>query len=546
MKVISKYGVVLTSVLLLAACSNNANTKEDAGKKEDNKEAKQVLHVIESSELPTMDISLATDVVSFSAISQVMEGLYEFSDDSTSQPALAKEVAEPTDDGKKYVINMRDDGKWSNGDPVTAHDFIYSWQRSVNPETGSEYAHLFDGFKNYEDIKTGKKDPSELGAVATDDYTIEITLDHPIPYLSSLLAKPTFYPQNEKLVKETGDAYATNSDSLVYNGAFTLENWDGTNTSWTYAKNEDFHDADKVAIDEVDVAVVKENGTSLNLYNTDEADVVQIKGEFAQQEQGNPDLHIREFPANYYLQYNFENELVANQKVREAFTYILDSKQIAEQIVADGSKEIKGFVPTGIVNPADKADFAETSGTLFSYDEDKAKATWKEAKAELGSTKLEFSLLASDTDSAKKLAEYIQGTLESELDGLKVNVSTVPFANRLDAMSKGDFDVVLAGWSATFSDPYDFLQLANIGTPQNYGKWENKEYADLLTEASTTLANDPIKRFDALVDAHKVMMKELPYTPLYQISESFLIKPNVKGLVHRALGSPYYKNVSLD
>ena len=540
-------GMMVASLTLLVACGNNNNSeKGKADAKKETKTEKNVLTVVESSELSTMDITKATDVVSFSAISQVMEGLYEFADDSTSQPALAKEVAVPTDDGKKYTIELKEDGKWSNGDPVTAHDFVYSWQRSADPKTASEYSHLFEGFKNYEEIKTGAKPATELGVKAVGDYTLEIELDYPIPYLDSLLAKPTFYPQHQKTVEEKGDSYATNSDNLVYNGAFKLADWDGTNISWKYEKNENFRDAKNVNIDEVKIEVVKENGTSLNMFQADEVDVIQVKGEFAQQQAGNEDLVIREYPSSYYMQYNFDNKLAANKSFREAITFAIDSKQIVDTILGDGSKEINGFVPTGIVNPKTGGDFAKDSGNLKITSAEKSKASWEKAKKELGSDKLEFTLLASDTDSAKKLAEYIQGTLEEALPGLKVNVSTVPFANRLDKMSKGDFDIVLAGWAATFADPYDFLQLANIGTVQNYGKWEDKEFSDLLQESSTTYANDSEKRWETLIAAHKRMMEELPYTPVYQSSESFLVKPKVKGLVYRSLGSPYYKNVSLD
>lgn len=537
-------GMMVGSLTLLVACGNNNESKDKKSTKKESKTERQTLKVVESAELPSMDLSKATDVVSFSAISQVMEGLYEFADDSTSQPALAKAVVEPTDDGKKYTIELKEDGKWSNGDPVTAHDFVYSWQRSADPKTASEYAHLFEGFKNYEAIKKGEKAPTELGVKAKDDYTLEIELDHPIPYLSSLLAKPTFYPQHQKTVEEKGDKYATSSENLIYNGAFKLEGWDGTNISWKYVKNDQYREAKNIKLDEIDVQVVKENGTSLNMFQANEVDIIQVKGEFAQQQADNKDLVLREYPSTYYLQYNLKNKLVANKNVREAITYAIDSEQLVTSILGDGSKKIDGFVPTGIVNPKTGKDFAKESGQLFKSDEKAAKAAWEKAKKELGNEKLEFNLLASDTDLAKKTAEYLQGTLETELKGLKVNVTTVPFANRLDKMSKGDFDVVLAGWAATFGDPYDFLQLANTGTVQNYGKWENPTYAKLLEESSTTYSNDNEKRWETLIEAHKEMMKELPYTPLYQSSESFLVKPDVKGLVYRALGSPYYKNVS--
>lgn len=541
-----KFGMSLLAIAtlaLVAGCGSKA--KEEKEEKAGAAKTEQVLRVVETSELPTMDISQATDVVSFSAISQVMEGLYEFADDSSSQPALAKEVVQPTNDGKTYTIELQKGGKWSNGDDVTAHDFVYSWQRTVDPTTGSEYAYLFDGFVNYNEVTKGEKEPSELGVKALDDYTLEINLEYPIPYLSSILAKPTFYPQNQKFVEEKGKDYGTNSDSVIYNGAFQLEEWDGTGLTWKYVKNDTFRKADEVKLEEVNVQVIKENGTSLNLYNSDEVDIIQVKGEFAQQEAGNEDLVIREYPSSFYLQYNFKNEVFANKNVRRAISHVIDSKQIVDNILADGSKAINGYVPTGIVNPETGEDFAKESGNLTKTDTAKAKELWAKAKEELKVDSAEVTLLASDTDSAKKLAEYVQGVLTSELEGLKVNISNVPFNNRLDSMSKGTFDVVLAGWAATYADPYDFLQLVNSGTPQNYGNWENDEYVKLLKDASSTFVNDNEKRWNLLLDAHKLVIEEAPVTPLYQGSESYLVKPIVKDLVYRALGSPYYKNVSI-
>jgi oligopeptide transport system substrate-binding protein len=526
-------------VLTLAACSTGSKKDESTGDK------KQVLKVLENAELPTMDLSQATDVVSFSAISQVMEGLYEFADDSTSAPAIAKEVATPTDDGKKYTIELRDDAKWSNGDPVTANDFVYSWKRTADPKTGSEYAYLFDGFKNYSAISKGEKPASELGVKAVDDYTLEIDLEYPIPYLSSLLAKPTFYPLNEKYVEEKGKEYGTSSDNMIYNGPFTLEDWDGTSITWKYVKNDKYRDAKNVKLDEVNVQVSKEIGTNVNLFKGGETDIAPIKGEYVDQEKENPELVIRTYPSTSYLQYNTENQIFANKNARNAITKLIDSDQIAKNILKDGSKAINAFVPKGISNQDTGKDFAEEAGALMKTDVEGGKKLWEQAKKELGIDSASITLLTSDTDSAKKLSEYIQGLLTENLSGLKVTISSVPFKNRLDQMSKGDFDVVLAGWAATYADPYDFLQLLRSDGEQNYGKFKNEEYDKLLNDSATTYATDNEKRWNTLLDAQKVFMENSPVTPLYQSSEAFLVNDRVEGLVYRALGAPYYKNVSV-
>lgn len=526
-------------VVSLAACGSGSKDKDASG------DTKKVLNVIEGAELPTMDIAQATDVVSFSAISQVMEGLYEFADDSTSAPALAEEVVSPTNDGKTYTIKLRDDAKWSNGDPVTANDFVYSWKRTVEPKTGSEYAYLFDGFENYTAISKGEKPASDLGVKALDEHTLEINLEYPIPYLSSLLAKPTFYPLNEKFVEEKGKDYGTNSDNMIYNGAFTLSDWDGTSITWKYLKNDQYRAADKVKLDEVDVQVSKEIGTNVNLFKAGDTDIAPIKGEYVDQELDNPELVKRIYPSTSYLQYNTKNKVFANKNARNAITKLINSDQIAKNILKDGSMGIEAFVPKGIVNQETGQDFAEDAGELMKTDIEGGKKLWEDAKKELGVDSAEVTLLTSDIDTAKKMAEYIQGLLTENLKGLKVTISSVPFKNRLDQMSKGDFDVVLAGWAATYADPYDFLQLFRTNGEQNYGKFSNEEFDKLIVDSATTYATENEKRWDTLLDAQKVLMDNSPVTPLYQSSEAFLVNDRVEGLVYRAIGAPYYKNVSL-
>ena len=532
--------VIASSVgLMLTACNSGNKKEETTGDK------KQVLKVLENAELPTMDVSQATDVVSFSAISQVMEGLYEFANDSTSAPAIAEEVVNPTNDGKKYTIKLRKDAKWSNDDPVTANDFVYSWQRTADPKTGSEYAYLFDGFENYTAISKGEKPATDLGVKAIDDYTLEINLAYPIPYLSSILAKPTFYPLNKKFVEEKGKDYGTNSENMIYNGAFSLADWDGTSITWKYVKNDKFRAADKVKLDEVEVQVSKEIGTNVNLFKGGETDIAPIKGEYVDQEKKNPELVTRIYPSTSYLQYNTENKIFANENARNAITKLVNSDQIAKNILKDGSMAIEAFVPKGINNQDTGEDFAKEAGELMKTDVEGGKKLWEDAKKELGIDSASITLLTSDTDSAKKLSEYIQGLLTENLSGLTVTITSVPFKNRLDQMSKGDFDVVLAGWAATYADPYDFLQLFRSGGEQNYGKFSNEEYDKLLTESATTYATDNEKRWNTLLDAQKVLIDHSPVTPLYQASEAFLVNDRVEGLVYRAIGSPYYKNVSI-
>lgn len=540
-RLISALAIAL--ILTVAGCGGNSS--KEASTKNDKGEAKQVFHVAIGSELPTADVSLAMDNVSVEAMSQFMEGLYEFDVNGDVQPALAAEIAKPSKDGLVYTIKLKEDGKWSNGDNVTAKDFVYSWQRTVDPATAAEQSYYFEGIKNYEAIAKGELPPTELGIKAVNDYELELTLEHPIPYINSLIAIPAFFPMNQKFVEKQGDKFGTSSETTLSNGPFTLEDWNGTSMSWKYVKNDQYREKDEVDLDEVQMQVIKETSSGINLFKDGQLDDLVISGEFVAHEQDNEALQIREMPGTYYISYNTKKEILSNLKAREAISLVIDSDQIAKNVLNDGSKKATGFVPFGFTNADNGEDFAEDAGELTKTDVKKAKALWAEAKEELGIDGGDITILASDIDSSKKVSEYLQGVISENLDGLTVKVNAVPFKNRLERSRSGDFDIVLGGWTPVYADPIDFLNLFKSSNSNNFGKWSDPEYDKLLKEASEDYALDNQKRWDSMLKAQELLFTEHPVTPLYQISEVHLVNPKVKGLELGPLGSPYYKKVSI-
>ncbi|MBC6153347.1 peptide ABC transporter substrate-binding protein, partial [Listeria booriae] len=224
--------------------------------------------------------------------------------DDQTQPGVAASAPEISDDQKVYTIKLRDDAKWSNGTKVTAHDFVYAWQKIVNPATAAEYAVLFDGLiANATDIINGKKKPEEL-VKALDDTTLEITLENPTPYFHSLLTFPTFYPQNEKYSESQGDDYAKDSDHMIYNGPFVMKDWNNTSKEWKYEKNKDYWDKDTVKVDTINMQVVKEPGTAVNLYSTGKLDRATLTGDYAKQKQNDSDYTTEKEAFVYYLKFN--------------------------------------------------------------------------------------------------------------------------------------------------------------------------------------------------------------------------------------------------
>lgn len=225
-----------------------------------------------------MDSAMATDGLSFDMFFQTMEGLYTLDKDDKAIPAVAKGEPKITNDGKKWTVKLRENAKWSNGDPVTANDFVYAWRKVVDPDTASEYAYILFDIKNAEEVNSGDKKPEELGVKAIDDHTLEFELTKSLPYYKELLSFGTFMPQNKKFVEKQGDKYGTTLKNTLYNGPFKMTEWK-TDDKVTLEKNDEYWDKDKVKLDKVNYKVVKEASTAVNLYETNKLDIVELPAE---------------------------------------------------------------------------------------------------------------------------------------------------------------------------------------------------------------------------------------------------------------------------
>ncbi|WP_461203073.1 peptide ABC transporter substrate-binding protein [Enterococcus sp. N342-3-1-2] len=548
------YGIVAVCGIVLAGCSTGgtSSTGESNTSGSGSAAAEQVFNVVVQQEMPSADLSLATDTISFSALNNVYEGLYRLDADSKPEAAGASELAEVSDDGLTYTLKLREDAKWSNGEPVTAADYVYGWQRTVSAETGSEYAYLFAPVANAEAITAGDADASELGIKAVSDYELEITLNTPTPYFPYLLAFPSFFPQSQAVVEENGDQYAQTSDNSVYNGPFVLSGFDGpgTDTEWAYEKNDQYWDKDSVKLDTINVSVVKESATSLNLFQDGQADDVILTGELAQQ-MANDEAFVSEpLARTSYLEYNQidEDSPFRNENLRKAISYAIDRDALVTSILGDGSLASTGLVPSGMTfSPSDNTDFVDEAGSVIEYDQDKAKEYWETAKSELGIDSLDFEILASDTDSTKKVIEYIQSAVQDTLDGVTISLSPVPFSVRLDRSNTGDFDVVMGGWGADYADASSFTDLFVTGNSYNRGQWSNEDYDAAVKASASTNAGDPEARWQNLLDAEKIIMDQQGVTPVYQNVEAHLRAPKVKGVVSHGAGAQYdYKWASIE
>ncbi|GCF95577.1 peptide ABC transporter substrate-binding protein [Enterococcus florum] len=546
MRKLATFGVIAFSAVLLAGCyGGNDDQTGDSGSSSGGENSQAgVFNVIVPQEIPSADLSQATDTISFTALNNVYEGIYRLDGNSEPKPAGAAEMAKVSEDGLTYTIKLRDDAVWSNGDPVTAEDYVYGWQRTVRPETASQYAYLYEPVENAAAITSGEQEPDTLGITAVNEHELEIKLAKPTPYFQYLLAFPSFFPQKQEVVEEYGDAYATNSDNAVYNGPFTLEDFDGpgTDTEWTYKKNEDYWDSDAVELSAINVSVVKEASTALNLFNDGQADDVILTGELAQQNANDPNYQSFKEATTSYLELNQRDadSPFRNENLRKAIAYAINREALVTQILGDGSVAATNLVPSELSkNPETDEDFVKEAGEQIAYDPEQAKEFWDKAKEELNIDTLNMSILSSDTDSSRRAVEYLQNSIQENLEGVTVSPTPVPFSVRLDRSISGDFDLVLGGWGADYADPSSFTDLFTSDNSQNNGRWSNSDYDKAVEESATTNANDEEARWKNLQDANRIIADDAGIIPIYQKAEGHLISDQMEGIIHHAAGAAW-------
>ncbi|PEC71128.1 peptide ABC transporter substrate-binding protein [Bacillus thuringiensis] len=543
---------VLAMSMALTACSGSGGEKKStttsSGGGEEKKAeikyaAKQVLNRTENQEIPTMDVSKSTDTLGSQILGNTMEGLYRLDKDNKPIPAVA-ESSTKSEDGKKYTFKLRKDAKWSNGDPVTAKDFVYGWQRLLDKNTAAEYAFIAFYIKNAEAINKGEKPLTDLGAKAVDDYTLEVELEKPVPYFLNLMAFPSYYPLNEKFVKEKGDKFGLEADTTLYNGPFVMASWKHEQ-GWQLKRNDQYWDKKTVKLEEINYSVVKEVATKVNLYDTGSIDFTLLSGEFVDKYKSNKEEYGEYSEASTFFlrlnqKRNGQDTPLKSKKLREAIALSIDKKGLANVILNNGSKATDQLVPKGLATGPDGKDYQDTFKNGLKYDPKKGAAAWEAAKKELGKDQVTIELLNYDTGNAKKVGEYVKDQIEKNLKGVTVNIKLQPFKQKLKLESDQDYDFSYGGWNPDYADPMTYLDMFETKNSQNQMSYSNSKYDDIINKSKTEWMADAKKRWTELGKAEKLLLEEdVALVPLYQSGRSYVMKPNVKGIVKHNISPEY-------
>lgn len=526
--------VVVVSGIVLVGCGKTSSGVQ------------QTATIMEQADISSLDSTMITDVGALETVNNSEEGLYRMKNSTTVTPGIAKAIVKPTNGQTVYTFKLRKNLKWSNGDALTANDFVYSWRRAVNPTSKAADAYMFLPIKNAKQIENGKMSVNKLGIQAVNKTTFKVTLSEPTPYFKYLVASVPFLPQDQKVVEKYGSGYGTSSQKAVYDGPFTVQNWSTSSVTWTLKKNPNYWDKQNVKLKTVKFQVAKSPETALSLYQSGKLDNIVLAGQQAAQEKNNKGYLSYASGETDYLAYNYRSKAMRNENIRKAISLTINRKSLTQDVLKNGSKVPYGLAPEDISkNPATGKDFAKDSSVKQSvaYNPTLAKKYWAKGLKQLGVKKLDLKLVCYDVDAFKNSAEYVQAQAKKYLSGCNINIDVQPKVQAITTMQKKrGYDIGFTNWIASYPDLNEFFQLLNTNNVNNAGNYSNKQYDSVYERANGTDATSLQKRYDDFKKANQIAMKDQAIAALNQGQIARLNRPNLKGVSYAAAQGISLKN----
>lgn len=539
-----KFRKILAMVMALAllcatfaACGDTSGTSSSAGTSStasdsgDSSAAEEgetatggsggTLNMRNTMEPTSLNTLLATYAYDFTPINAMIECLYRDDENDVPQPAGA-ETVDISDDKLVYTFHLREDATWSNGDPVVATDYEFAWQQALNPKVASDYAYMLYFIHNAEPYFNGEVEWSEVGVKVIDDYTLEVTLDNPLPYATDLFAFPTLAPINQKFYEEVGaDKYATDAEYFCCNGMYELTEW-SHNSQIVFQKREDYWNADAVGPDEIVYKIITDSQAGLNSYLSREIDYTDLdSGEVVQQaEAAGFEVGVKPARSSYYLIVNTEDEFMSNQNLRLALAYAIDKQALIDTVYQNDNQPMTSFTPPAIMG-ANDSSFQEAlvaeRGEMYpgSGDLEKAQEYLQAALEELGCTvdELNLSIDCADDSLRRNCATFLQEQWRQNLGIENITVNSMQTKQVSANRQSGDYCMSLGGWSPDYNDAINFLDLWVTDGGNNDSFWSNEEYDNLIAQA-TAEADEEVRQ-QYLFDAEEILAAEMPVIPLY-------------------------------
>jgi len=538
-KALTAFILVLIMCFSLASCGTyekdsdtETSSLEPQNQETESDVSQKILRYSITSDTPTLDPQHANSVVTTTIGAHIFEGLVRVHDGKIL-PGMA-EKWEMSQDGKTYTFHLRD-AQWSDGKPVTAQDFEYGIKRLLDPITASGYAFLGYIIENAAEVNKGELEVNELGVKAIDEKTLEITLENPTDYFLGSLHMMQFYATRQDLVEKYGQDFSGNAEQNVYNGPFILKEWRHEDRL-ILEKNPNYWNKDKVNLDAVNIIVVPDNNTALNMYESGELDFVDIPTLLVEQYKDDAEFYFS--GADDFLKLNMDGRCYLNNKnLRLAINYSINREDYIN------------ITTSGLYNPGTRYVLPVVQGVNKKYGEeypleaypvkgdiDKAKEYLGKAMEELNinsPNEIELEFLTTDQEVSRIQAEVIQDQLQRNL-GIVVNIRQVPYKQRLQMETKHEFEMVFSGWAPDYDDPMTYLELWTSDSPYNHGSYFSNKYDELVNYAKTS--TDKQKRMDSLFEAEKTLLEDGAIVPLQMRRIAWLKSPKVKGVVKNYVG----------
>jgi oligopeptide transport system substrate-binding protein len=488
------------------------------------------------NDFPQLDSTRSKDVESYNILHTVMEGLLRYDVNSNLQPGVAERWEL---DGTRATFYLRDSSRWSDGKPVTAHDFVFAWRLAVLPATASEYAFLLYPVKNGEAINRGELPPESLGVRAVGDRILEVELENPIAYFHKLTAAQTYYPIREDFFKSRDGRYAADAEDMLYNGPFRITRW-VHGASLRMEKNDLYWDKDSIWLNAIDIAYITPDAVArLNLFQDGRvADVDYLPGEALDQvlQQRWP-LRRYNDGSMWFIELNFrEGRLTRNFHLRRALQLANDPNELVYKVLKTPS-----FTPAESLYPASiKGEHglfrAEYPPPRVTTDLVAARAELELARQELGLDEFPaLVLLADDTPAAITHSEYLQEYLRRNL-GLEIRIDRQNFRQRLEKQQQGEFDLTLKGWSADYDDPLSFADLFASWNLNNNGRYSNSALDDQVRIAQESL--DQGERLRAFAEVQRILIDDAVILMAYERGVMYVQDARLKNVARRFMGPP--------
>lgn len=510
---------------LLTACQSGETSSQE-------RHHKQILTLNMHTEPPSLDPGQSSDSTSSFILSMLFDGLVSMGSDDTIQPAVAEEYS-ISDDRLTYTFKLRD-SKWSNGMPVTSHDFEYAWRRTLDPEFPGDFAYHLYFIKGAKEARENHGSLDNIGIQTPDDKTIIVTLENPTPFFLELLILPCYFPLCEAVVKDNPNWYLDAGPDYVSNGPFKLVEW-SHNNQIVVEKNPEYWNASHVKLSKIITLMVEDTTTELSLFDNGTIDwagkpiSVGLPTDSIPALAASGRLQTKPMAATYFYMFNVNKFPFNNEKLRKALAFAIDRKDIVKNIAKGNETPATCIVPPPFT--------LQTQECFKDADVEHAQRLFSEALEELNLTKESFPALVISYNTSEghhKIAQAVQQQWRKAL-GIDVQLENQEWKVYLDKVQSQDFSIGRMSWLASYNDPFNFLDTFQyLNNPMNYPKWIDPAYTKLLEQSE--LESDPAKRKEILAKAERILIDAMPVVPVYFMTNTFLVNPSLKGYYMSPIG----------